>query len=212
MAMKLVTALMLLTSSGALAQVFSTVDTVSLDLRGPREVARAQADVVVSLKTIEAPRGIRCGASGFATRVVTTLESDCEVRTAAGSPRWIRVTLDGGRLSVHVRAGAASESESEAARLVGEYEQTSVKINGQEAAAQFGVLQLLDDGRYRIGRAEGRWWLRGATLEFDGPIAHWIAGAEPAKAGLRFSFLRGPLEYEITYAPAHRDEERRAAR
>lgn len=196
-------------SSAALAQSFRVVEPVGLDLNQRRTTARAQADVVVGQHTLEAPRGVRCGTAPFDRRAVTTLDSECEVRLSSGESRWFHVTLRGTELVVWLRP----ESEEGAPRPVGEFVQRSVSINGLETAAQFGNLVLLEDGRYRIGRAEGRWSRRGPALQFEGPISHW-SSAVVTDAGIRFSFLRGPLEYTILYehVPVPREEERRAAR
>ena len=201
--------LTLVISSTAFAQDFRVVEPLGLDLSQRRTTAQAQADVVVGQHTLEAPRGVRCGSAVFAVRAVTTLDRDCEVRVSSGESRWFHVALEGGDMVVRLR----DQSAEGAPRLVGEFVQRSVSINGLETAAQFGTLVLMEDGRYRIGRVGGRWWRRQGALEFDGPIAHW-SGALVTDAGIRFSFLRGPLEYTILYAQvsAPHEEERMAAR
>jgi hypothetical protein len=201
--------LSLVISSASLAQSFRVVEPVALDLTRRREAALVQADVVVSVHTLDAPRGVRCGTASFEPRAVTTLDRDCEVRVASGETKWFRVSLEGADLVVRLRPEALDGPP----RLVGEFVQRAVTINGLETQARFGALLLMEDGRYRIGRAEGRWSRRGAVLDFEGPIAHW-SNAVVTDEGIRFTFVRGPLEYTITYAhaPAAREEEQRAAR
>jgi hypothetical protein len=190
----------------ALAQKFLAVEPLGLDLSRQREVAIAQADVVVGLKTIEAPHGVRCGEGAFEPRVVTTLERDCEVRLGSGETRSIFVTFEGHTLAIHLQPGKHAGP-----RLLGEYVQRSARINGQETAANFGTLRLMEDGRYSIGYARGRWSKRGASFGFDGPIAHWSV-THLADGELQFTFLRGPLEYTIVYARAPAAEQLRAER
>lgn len=192
-------------SSLAPAQVFRTVEPLGLDLLQQREVSLAQADVVVGLKTIAAPGGVRCGAGTFEPRVVTTLERECEVRVGTGQRRSIWVTFEADCLVITLRPPADG-----APRLLGEFTQRSVKINGLESRADFGTLRLLEDGHYSIGMARGRWWKKGPSLEFDGPIAHWQATVL-VNGDLVFTFLRGPLEFSILYGRTA-SQERRAAR
>ena len=192
---KLLTTLLLLTSTTGLGQVL--VDAATLELSRPSAVARLKGGLVVSLKTIEAPLGVRCGAGRFQARTVIVLGRDCEVRTRSGVPRWVRVTLAGARLSVQVRT-----EQVEPEPLASDYEQSSVAVNGEEAQSRFGPLKLTADGRYRLGRAEGRWWRDGARIAFDGPLAHWEGDAGFPGPGLRFSYSRGPLQFRISYSPA----------
>lgn len=197
-------------SSAALAQTFTVAQPVGLDLSRRCETGHAQADVVVSPMTLTAPRGVRCGTGSFETRAVTTLDRECEVRMSTGESRWFRVTLEGAAMVVHLR----SDLLDGLPRLMGEFTQREVSINGLPTTAQFGSLVLMDDGRYRIGRTEGRWSRRADALQFDGPIAHW-GQAVVTQTGLHFTFLRGPLEYSIDYALAPKrvsQEEQRAAR
>lgn len=188
----------------ALAQKFLAVEPLGLDLSRQREVAIAQADVVVSLKTIAAPHGVRCGAGAFEPRVVTVLERECQVKLSSGETRSLFVSLEGYTLAIQL-------APADAPRVLGEYVQRSARINGQETAANFGKLKLMEDGRYSIGMATGRWTKRGASFDFNGPIAHWsmthLAGGE-----LQFTFLRGPHEFSIVYTRAAAGDERRAER
>ena len=190
----------------ALAQKFLAVEPLGLDLSRQREVAIAQADVVVSQKTIDAPHGVRCGAGSFEPRVVTTLERECEVRLSSGETRSIFVSLEGYTLAVHLQPSAGATP-----RTLGEYVQRSARINGQETAANFGTLKLMEDGRYSIGKAQGRWSKRGPSFGFDGPIAHWSVTHLPG-GELQFTFLRGPLEYSIIYTRAPEADALRAGR
>lgn len=196
-------------SSAALAQSFTVVQPLGLDLARRCETAHAQADVVIAPMTLSAPRGVRCGNGSFETRAVTVLERDCEVRMTSGDNRWFRVSLEGAALVVRLRP----ESIDGLPRLVGEFVQRAVSINGLPTTAQFGALVLTEDGRYRLGRAEGRWSRRGAAIQFEGPIAPW-GEAEVTEAGIHFKFLRGPLLYSVEYAHAARPvrEAQRAAR
>lgn len=179
----------------ALAQKFLAVEPLGLDLSRQREVAIAQADVVVGQKTIEARHGVRCGAGSFESRVVTTLERECEVRLSTGETRSLFVTLEGYTLAIQLQPHVGMP------KTLGEYVQRSAKINGQETAANFGTLKLMEDGRYSIGKAHGRWSKRGGSLGFEGPIAHWAVTYLPG-GELEFRFLRGPLEYSIVYTHA----------
>lgn len=186
----------------AAAQVFRTVTPIGLDLLQQREVAQAQADVVVSLKTIAAPSGVRCGQGAYEPRVVTTLERECEVRLESGAVRSIWVSFVGDCLVITLRPPADG-----APQLVGEFKSRWVRVNGLETRANFGTLRLLEDGHYSIGMARGRWWKNGPAIEFDGPIAHWnstlLSGGD-----LAFTFLRGPLEFTILYSRAATDDQR----
>lgn len=186
----------------ASAQVFRTVEPIGLDLLQQREVSRARADVVVGLKTIDAPGGVRCGPGEFEPRVVTTLERECEVKVGLDQLRTIWVSFRADCLVITLRPPADGPP-----RLLGEYVQRSVKINGLESQPNFGALRLLDDGHYRIGNARGRWFKKGPSIVFDGPIAHWQATTR-VDGDLVFTFLRGPLEYSITYTRAASDERR----
>jgi hypothetical protein len=188
----------------ALAQKFLAVEPLALDLSRQREVAIAQADVVVGMKTIEARHGARCGTGAFEQRIPTTLERECEVRLSSGETRWLYVSFEGNALAIHLRP-------AEAPRLLGEYAQRSARINGQETSANFGTLKLMADGRYSIGKAQGRWAKRGASFGFEGPIAHWSV-THLANGELQFTFLRGPLEYSIVYTNVSAADERRAER
>ena len=184
----------------ALAQKFLTVEPLALDLSRQREVAVAQADVVVGMKTIEAPHGARCGTGAFERRIPTMLERECEVRLSSGETRSLFVSFEGNTLAIQLHPAGAP-------RLLGEYTQRSARINGQETAANFGTLKLMDDGRYSIGNAHGRWAKRGASFGFEGPIAHWSV-THLANGELQFTFLRGPLEYSIVYSNVVTDERR----
>ena len=188
----LMTILMTLTSLAS-AQVFRTVMPIGLDLVHQREVPVAEADVVVGPKTIEAPGGVRCGGGEFAPRVVTLLERECEVRLGLGQKRSISVSFQGDMLAITLRPPADAEP-----KLGGEFTQRSLKVDGRESPANFGSLRLLENGRYTIGNAAGRWRQNGASIVFDGPIAHWQVTVM-VDGGLAFSFLRGPLEYSIVY-------------
>lgn len=196
---------MMMMSSVTAAQMFRTVEPIGLDLLRQREVALAQADVVVGLKTIAAPGGVRCGAGSFQPKVVTTLDRECQVRTGAGQTRSFWVSFEATGLVITLQS-----SGDWAPRLVGEFTQRSVKINGVESRANFGTLRLLEEGRYSINMAQGRWSKQGPTIEFDGPIAHWQVAVQ-ADGELLFTFLRGPLEFAILYARVA-SEERRAER
>ena len=187
-------------SSAALAQTFFTVEPLGLDLGSQREAAIAQADVVVGLKTIEARHGVRCGAGEFEQRVVTTLDRDCEVRLGSGETRSLVVTFEGYTLAITLKPPADAVR-----RPVEEYVQRFARINGLETATNFGALKMMADGRYSIGKAQGRWSKRGTTMVFDGPIAHWTMTALPG-GDLQFTFLRGPLEFSIVYTPARADD------
>ena len=193
---------MMTVSSVGSAQVFRTVEPLGLDLLQQRETALARADVVVGLKTIAAPHGVRCGQGSFEPRVVTMLERECEVRLGEGQRRSIWVTFEGDCLVITLRPPADG-----APRLVGVFTQRWVKVDGVESRANFGALRLLEDGRYSIGSARGRWWKKGPTLEFDGPIAHWQATVL-VDGDLTFTFLRGPLEFTIAYARVAPEEQR----
>lgn len=127
----------------------------------------------------------------------------------SGDNRWFRVSLEDAALVVRLRP----ESVDGLPRQVGEFVQRAVSINGLPTTAQFGALVLTEDGRYRLGRAEGRWSRRGAAIQFEGPIAPW-GEAVVTEAGIHFEFLRGPLRYSVEYAHAARPagEEQRAAR
>lgn len=195
-----------LLAQAALAQKFLTVEPLGLDLSRQRETAIAQADVVVSLKTIDAPHGVRCGPGAFEPRVVTTLERECEVRLSSGATRSMVVSFEGYTLAIQLRPPADA-----APRLLGEYVQRSAKINGQETRTNFGTLKLMEDGRYSLGLAQGRWEKRGTSFGFEGPIAHW-AVTQLAGGELQFTFLRGPLEFTILYARATSADDRRAER
>lgn len=188
----------------ALAQKFLAVEPLGLDLSHQREVALAQADVVVGMKTIDAPHGVRCGTGAFERRIPTTLERECEVKLSSGETRSLFVSFEANTLAIHLQPAGAP-------RLLGEYAQRSARINGQETAANFGTLKLMEDGRYSIGKAQGRWAKRGASFGFEGPIAHWSV-THLANGELQFTFLRGPLEYSIVYTNVSVADERRAER
>ncbi len=158
-----------------------------------------------NLKSIEAPHGVRCGASDFEPRVVTMLDRECEVRMGLGQTRSIWVSFQGDVLVVTLK-----EKADAVPKLVGAFTQRSLRINGHESETNFGALKLLENGNYTIGKAGGRWRKNGPTIAFDGPIAHWQATVL-LDGDLAFSFLRGPLEYSITYTRAS-PEDRTAAR
>lgn len=184
------------------AQVFRTVTPLGLDLLQQKEVPLGQADVVVSAKTIEAPSGVRCGKGPYEPRVVTTLERECEVRLESGAVRSIWVTFEADCLVITLRP-----ADGGLPGLAGEFTSRWVKVDGLETRANFGTLRMSEDGHYSLGLAQGRWKKVGPSIEFDGPVAHWQTTL--LKGGdLKFTFLRGPLEYTILYARTASSDQR----
>lgn len=182
---------MMLVAFAARAQTFAVDGELGLDLMWGRPAAAAGSDVVVRARTLEAPRGVRCGAGDFQARAVTVLERDCEVRVASGAPRRLRLSLAGGKLSVTLRSASPAPS----ARVFGE---ARLEVNGQPADSHLGALELFDDGRYRLGRVEGHWWRLGDAIALDGPFASW-GRAHVGEDGLCLGVLRGPLEYHLCF-------------
>lgn len=183
---------MLATTAGA--QTFAVEGEVGLDVVWARRVDPPSGDLVVNTRTVAARRGVRCGDGPFLPQAVVVLDRDCEVRVAGGETRTFRLSLAGGTLLVALRPGHPVES----VRAFGE---ARLWVNGRPSATRMGALVLYDDGRYRLGRTEGRWWRLGDAYAFDGALSTW-GRARLGEEGLCLGLLRGPLEYQLCFPVA----------
>lgn len=181
--------------------VMFTPAPVSLSLdRGTLFVARGEVDVLITEDTVFATHGARYGEKApFVKQLRLESGGVLEVQDMLGLVHRVCVTAQpGGNVRLALLTGSAP---APASLRPGAFDTLFVRVDSEATDGDFGRLKLQPDGHYKLGQATGRWRIKDGRLVLDGPFSHWGAGTVSADGRvLSFSFLRGPLWWQVDYS------------
>lgn len=190
-----------LAAAAAHAQVFDLALPARFAL-GPSAPA-VDGELLVEPYAVSAAHGIRpADVEGpFAPARVLEPGRQYLVRDAKGSLHRLYVSSRPGSLSrVELAELGSAEAVRPAAELAGRFSNREVRVDGLEARAVFGDLQLLEDGRYRLGSTTGRWTWEQGRLALRGALAHWGEGSVSADAtSVTFVFQRARWRFAVVF-------------
>ena len=193
----LLTAAALLSSSTALAEVFSSRDDFHFSLTRAALTSATDGDLHVSAVGVFAQYGAkRSSRDGeFQTREVVVLDEPYDVKDATGSTwrMWIRMSADR-TIEVELMHQPVVSAPSQLFRAA------LLTIDGIDASPTFADLELTADGKYRLGMAHGRYQRDEAGVVLDGAASQWGRGTFSVDGqGLTFIYERGPSRWAVTY-------------
>lgn len=191
----------LLAATSAQAQVFDLVLPARFALQPA--APSAEGELLVETNAVRAEHGVRRADLDGSFQPARVLEPGRHylVRDAQGGLHRLYVSSRPGDVSrVELARLGSARAVRPAAELAGRFSNRAVRIDGLEAAAVFGALELLSDGRYRLGSITGRWSWQQGRLALHGALAHWGEGAVSADgAVVTFAFRRARWRYALTF-------------
>jgi hypothetical protein len=198
--MRLFAAALVLVSLPCLADaVFHAKEPAALSLTRVSLTQEEDADLRVTSRVLAAPNGVRRerGREQFASSVGLSLGDVYLVKDARQAVHRVRVSVFSAGF---VRVELLNERSTLGLTPPARFRCVAATVNGRPSDATFGELVLNVDGTYRVGQVRGPWRIADDVVQLDGPMAHWGAARSfDAGQSLRFSFRRGPIEWELQY-------------
>lgn len=195
--MRTLPCLLLLLSGSALARGYEGYVRVPICLDAHAPCPADRPDLVLMEHRLEAAGGLRFEGDGEVHTTLAVRLDEPYVVTSHRGHAW-RVWVRPPR-SALLRVDVEPADQG-SRRLTGHFATASVEVEGVSSAGSFGVLDLRDDGRYRLNSGSGHYWLRDGVVHFDGAIAHWgAASVSVDEATLTFEFERATVRWTIRF-------------
>lgn len=179
--------------------VFHAKEPAQLSLVRSSLTREEDADLQVTSRVLKAPNGVRreSGREQFSSSVGLSLGEVYLVKDERQAVHRVRVSVFSAGF---VRVEVLNERSTLGLKPPARFRCVATTVNDRPSDATFGDLVLNVDGTYRLGQVRGAWRIADDAVQLEGPMSHWGAARSfDAGQSLRFSFRRGPIDWELRF-------------